>query len=223
MQVHQTSACTLYRLMSPFFVLQFFLSSQLHASKPKQNHAPDVFALAYHNVTCRLNTFQEEPQKLKISLRTMNVSEDYCDRIITCDRWIIWKWFCAHMNCMASLHCSHLFFFFFKVQFWNCKCIRCLPDFFFLSPPSFPPSHPPPMLLSSLLSLTLLSSLLWLVEDVSNLTASDVMNRVNLGYLQGNLCAVRNSLTTCEWLHPSEKGFCPFTSIHGRLVHWVSP
>ncbi|KAK7934321.1 hypothetical protein WMY93_005217 [Mugilogobius chulae] len=27
-------------------------------------------------------------------------------------------------------------------------------------------------------------------EDVSNLTASDVMNRVNLGYLQGNLCAV---------------------------------
>lgn len=51
----------------------------------------------------------------------------------------------------------------------------------------------------NLLSLPLLSSFpFWLVEDVSNLTASDVMNRVNLGYLQGNLCAVYNSFATCE-------------------------
>lgn len=49
---------------------------------------------------------------------------------------------------------------------------------------SFPP-------LSLFLSLTFLSPPpppFWLVEDVSNLTASDVMNRVNLGYLQGNVC-----------------------------------
>ena len=29
------------------------------------------------------------------------------------------------------------------------------------------------------------------------------MNRVNLGYLQGNLCAVYKSFTTCEWFRPS--------------------
>lgn len=44
-----------------------FLSSQLHASKQKQNHAPDVLhftlttLLTKHYVTCQLNTFQEEP------------------------------------------------------------------------------------------------------------------------------------------------------------------
>lgn len=31
------------------------------------------------------------------------------------------------------------------------------------------------------------------IEDVANLTASDVMNRVNLGYLQGNSAAVDTS------------------------------
>lgn len=73
---------------------------------------------------------------------------------------------------------------FFKVLFETSNAFAaCLIYFFFL----FPPSSVPLLLSRSLtLTLTLLSSLLWLVEDVSNLTASDVMNRVNLGYLQGN-------------------------------------
>lgn len=54
----------------------------------------------------------------------------------------------------------------------------------------------PPLSLSAssatlYLSVSCFSSLFWLVEDVSNLTASDVMNRVNLGYLQGKtVCCV---------------------------------
>ncbi len=172
------------------FVLQFFLSSQLHASKTKAESCSRCVAKYY--VTCRLNTFQEEPQKLKIFLWTMNVSEDYCSRIITCDRWIIWKWFCAHTD--AWLLCIALTFL-WKVLFETANAFAaCLIFFFFLV---FLCSS------SSFLSLTLLPSLLWLVEDVSNLTASDVMNRVNLGYLQGNLCVVYNSFTTCEWLRPS--------------------
>lgn len=33
------------------------------------------------------------------------------------------------------------------------------------------------------------------VEDVANLTASDVMNRVNLGYLQGNSLSLESPVT----------------------------
>lgn len=114
-----------------------------------------------------------------------------------CDRLIIWKWFCAHTDawplCIA-LTLLRVFlivvFFFLNLQMlllpaWYFFCFLFL--FFFFN----------------LLSLPLLSSFpFWLVEDVSNLTASDVMNRVNLGYLQGNLCAVYNSFATCEWLRP---------------------
>lgn len=115
----------------------------------------------------------------------------------TCDRWIIWKWFCAHTS--AWLLCIALTLF-FKNKFFLKLQMHSLPAWFFSF---FLFSPPPPLFLYSFLSLTLLSSFLWLVEDVSNLTASDVMNRVNLGYLQGNLCAVYNSFTTCEWLRPS--------------------
>lgn len=34
------------------------------------------------------------------------------------------------------------------------------------------------------------------IEDVANLTASDVMNRVNLGYLQGNSAPVNTGYHT---------------------------
>lgn len=55
------------------------LSSQLHAYQPEKEKKAEscsrCVALADHCVTCRLNCFQEEPQKLKTFL-TMNVSED---------------------------------------------------------------------------------------------------------------------------------------------------
>lgn len=124
----------------------------------------------------------------------MNVSEDFCSRmwqinnleVILCTHW-----------CMASLHCSHTFKSFFDCCFLFFESAdafaACLIFFLFLVLVFF----------FNLLSLPLLSSFpFWLVEDVSNLTASDVMNRVNLGYLQGNLCAVYNSFATCEWLRP---------------------
>lgn len=145
-QEHQTSSylplipgCNClhsYLLTSLLLVFSSFLPASCF--KTKTESCSRCFALAHYNVTCQLNTFQEEPQKLKIFLWTMNVSEDYCNRIITCDRWIIWKWFWAHMKRMASLHRAHLFSFLLKF-FWNCKCLRCLPDFFCLfscSPPS---------------------------------------------------------------------------------------
>ena len=85
------------------------------------------------------------------------------------------------------------------------KCIRCLPDLLFCSfscCPS-PSSVPlPPLSLSFPLRLDSLPSFRP-VEDVSNLTASDVMNRVNLGYLQGNFCAVYNSYLQHVWWFPS--------------------
>lgn len=141
-------ACTLILLTSLLFWFSSFSSSLLPAPrfKTKAESCSRCAAPAKYYVTCQLNTFQEEPQKLKIFFWTMNVSEDYC---ITCDRWIIWKWFCAHTNAWLLLHRSHLYF---KSSFWNCKCIRCLPDFFLFFPPS-----PPPLFLSSFLSLTLLS------------------------------------------------------------------
>lgn len=114
-----------------------------------------------------------------------------------CDRLIIWKWFCAHTDawplCIA-LTLLRVFlivvFFFFDSADAFAACLICFFCFLFL-------------FFFNLLSLPLLSSFpFWLVEDVSNLTASDVMNRVNLGYLQGNLCAVYNSFATCEWLRP---------------------
>lgn len=56
--------------------------------------------------------------------------------------------------------------------------------------PSHPPlcqTLPPRCLLTSVsLSVSVCPSSLCSVEDGANLTASDVMNRVNLGYLQGN-------------------------------------
>lgn len=51
------------------------------------------------------------------------------------------------------------------------------------------PLRRPPLCLLTSLSLFLFLSVplpVCSVEDVANLTASDVMNRVNLGYLQGN-------------------------------------
>lgn len=186
-------------LICPLLYFLFLFSSSLLPASCFQTKAESCsrcVALSKYYVTCQLNTFQEEPQKLKTFLRTMKVSEDYCDRIITCDRWFIWKWFCADTT--AWLLCISLSPF-WKSSFWNCKCIRCLPDFFLFLVSPLPPLFLPSFLS---LSLTLLSPLLWLVEDVSNLTASDVMNRVNLGYLQGNLCAVYNLFTPCEWLRP---------------------
>lgn len=114
-----------------------------------------------------------------------------------CDRLIIWKWFCAHTDawplCIA-LTLLRVFlivvFFFFESADAFAACLI----FFFVSCSCF--------FLTSFLCLFCLPSPFWLVEDVSNLTASDVMNRVNLGYLQGNLCAVYNSFATCEWLRP---------------------
>lgn len=145
---------------------------------------------------CWLNTLQGETQKLKIFLWSVNVSEDYCDRIITCDRWIIWKWFCALMERMASLHCSHLWFSFFlffpfflflrKVLFETANAFAACLIFHLVPPLSLSASSA-----TLYLSVSCFSSLFWLVEDVSNLTASDVMNRVNLGYLQGKtVCCV---------------------------------
>lgn len=126
----------------------------------------------------------------------MNVSEDFCSRmwqintleVILCTHW-----------CMASLHCSHTFKSFFDccflLLFLNLQMLLLPAWYFFLFLVL--------VFFFNLLSLPLLSSFpFWLVEDVSNLTASDVMNRVNLGYLQGNLCAVYNSFATCEWLRP---------------------
>lgn len=110
-------------------------------------------------------------------------------------RLTISRWFCARTHphgSFASLFSTIMFY----IPHQTAKC--CLPDlflFFFSCPPLFCFSRSLPLNLFSLLS--------WLIEDVSNLTASDVMNRVNLGYLQGNVCAVCDSCTPCEWWHPS--------------------
>lgn len=136
-------------------------------TSPKQNHCSRcccldfVFCvfifvfLASPEVTwrCRLNTLQGEPQKLKISL---NVSEDYPDRIMSCDRWIIWKWFCAHMERMASLHRSHLFVSFSenKVLFESANAFAACLIFHLVPPPSSSSSFFLPLLpLSIALSL----------------------------------------------------------------------
>lgn len=149
-------------------------------------------------------------------------------------------WPMNHLEVILCAHGTHGFFaslsplhFFLRKQssFWKCKCIRCLPDFspcpspffffFFLLSAS-----------SAALYRSVSVSPFWLVEDVSNLTASDVMNRVNLGYLQGNLCACvcDRHWQTCEWFtsHRVEKGvfFHPFTGIHWKisaLNPWQGP
>lgn len=180
----------------PLVLLQF--TSRLPASRfttQSRIMLQMLFLCARPKVTCRcwLNTLQGETQKLKIFLWSVNVSEDYCDRIITCDRWIIWKWFCALMERMASLHCSHLWFYFFcflfflrKVLFETANAFAACLIFHLVPPLSLSASSA-----TFYLSVSCFSSLFWLVEDVSNLTASDVMNRVNLGYLQGKtVCCV---------------------------------
>lgn len=53
------------------------------------------------------------------------------------------------------------------------------------------PPHPPLCLLTSLFLCLSVPLPVCSVEDVANLTASDVMNRVNLGYLQGNWADAR--------------------------------
>ena len=123
-----TSLLLFFSCFSPSFTLQ----------KPKQNHAPDVLHLININVTCRLNTFQEEPQKLKIFFWTMNVSEEYCN---------LWQMnhleviLCTHF-CMASLHCSHLFLL-KQVLFETANAFAACLIFFFFS------CFPLPLLCSS--------------------------------------------------------------------------
>lgn len=93
------------------------------------------------------------------------------------------------MERMASLHRSHLFISFSenKVLFESANAFAACLIFHLVPPPFFF------FFLLSASSAALYRSVsvspFWLVEDVSNLTASDVMNRVNLGYLQGNSCA----------------------------------
>lgn len=135
----------------------------------------------------------------------------------------------------------------------SAKCIRCLPDFF--SPCPSPPSFFFFFLFLLFLPLSASSAALyrsvsvspfWLVEDVSNLTASDVMNRVNLGYLQGNcvcLCVtVTDQRVSGFTSHRVERGLLfvfffffvfffsfshPFTCIHRKIgalqIHGRAP
>lgn len=127
------------------FVGCFFSLLPASCFKTKAESCSRCVALAKYYVTCWLNTFQEEPLKLKIFLWTVNVSMDYCNRIIN-----MWQMnnleliLCTH-KCMAFffLHRSHLFL---KRSFWNCKCLRCLPELFPFScffPPTLLCSSPP--------------------------------------------------------------------------------
>lgn len=130
-----------HRLQLPAFLsahfcisfFQFFSPPSFMLTKKKTESCSRYVALAKYCVTCQLNTFQEEPQKLKIFLRTMNVSEDYCDRITTCDRLIIWNWFCAHTNAWLFFALLSLFLLLFETANAFAACL-----IFFLSPP------PPP-------------------------------------------------------------------------------
>lgn len=129
----QTAIACIFICSLLYFFFSVLLSSQLHAYKKKTESCSRYVALAKYCVTCQLNTFQEEPQKLKIFLRTMNVSEDYCDRITTCDRLIIWNWFCAHTNAWLFFALLSLFLLLFETANAFAACL-----IFFLSPP------PPP-------------------------------------------------------------------------------
>lgn len=135
--------------------------------------------------------------------------EEYCNRIMLDES------FGSDYVRMAHLR---RFISFFKMLYIPHQTAKTLPAWFvfvlFLVPP--------PSSASLILSLNLFSSLPRLVEDVSNLTASDVMNRVNLGYLQGNTCAVCDSCVPCEWSHPScREGLSPFISAHWRLAPYI--
>lgn len=92
----------------------------------------------------------------------------------------------AWLLCIALTSDFVSFFFLTKVLFETANAFAACLIFHLVPPLSLSASSA-----TLYLSVSCFSSLFWLVEDVSNLTASDVMNRVNLGYLQGKtVCCV---------------------------------
>lgn len=150
-------------------------------------HLPSCSACASTSGTCRLNTFQQPPKAPDLLLnpecqwgslqQDLNLTNESFGSVHARTHTLAWLIRVASLFNHYVLHSSS-----------NCKT---LPAWFvfvlFLVPP--------PLLLSFSTCPNLFSSPPWAVEDVSNLTASDVMNRVNLGYLQGNVCAVCDSCT----------------------------
>lgn len=126
-----------YLLTSVLFPLYFFSPPSFTLPNKSRIMLQMCFVICKYYITCHLNTFQGEHQKLKIFLRKMNVSEAYCYRIIMCDRWIIWKWFCAHTN--AWLLCIALTFL--RVCFETANafaaCLIFFPLFLVFPPPLF--------------------------------------------------------------------------------------
>lgn len=224
----------LAHLSTFFFVsLEFRLSSRLHASPPhpqKQNHCSRCCYLVFVFCVFIFRFLSLTWSNVTVSIEYVAGRTPKAQDLLEC-QWGLPRqdhvmWPMNHLEVILCAHGTHGFFaslsplhFFLRKQssFWKCKCIRCLPDF---SPCPSPLSSSSSFFLP-LLPLSIALSLFppfWLVEDVSNLTASDVMNRVNLGYLQGNSCAcvcVWPSLTNLWVVHvPSCGERCFFSPFH---------